>query len=233
MKLSVLNLSLSLNLIFVSGGLVGWLGSNVETSFNPVVSAPRIAKTAKVHPLAAVTGSVELGHQVFVAPCASVRADEGQNIHIGDQSNVQDGVVVHGLETHESGHDIAENQVEIDGKRYSVYIGQQVSLAHQSQVHGPAKVGDHVFVGMQSLVFRAEIGDRVVIEPGAKIIGVKIPSGRYVPALTAITSQAAADALPFITPDYQLGRLNDKIVHVNTQLADPHLHSPMVAGRKP
>jgi carbonic anhydrase/acetyltransferase-like protein (isoleucine patch superfamily) len=60
---------------------------------------------------------------VFVATAASVRGDEGQHIHIGNQSNVQDGVVVHGLETFEGDHELTENEVEVDGKKYSVYIG--------------------------------------------------------------------------------------------------------------
>jgi len=123
-------------------------------------------------------GSVTLGDRVFVAPAASVRGDEGRHIHIGNDSNVQDGVVVHGLETFEGDHELPENEVEVDGKPYSVYIGDRVSLAYQSQVHGPAKVGNDTFVGMQALVFRAELGNRVVVEPGAKIIGVKVPSGR-------------------------------------------------------
>jgi carbonic anhydrase len=54
---------------------------------------------------------------------------------------------------------------------------------------------------MQSLVFQTEIGDHVVIEPGAKLIGVKVTSGRYVPALSIIKTQAEADALPKITQD--------------------------------
>jgi carbonic anhydrase/acetyltransferase-like protein (isoleucine patch superfamily) len=224
--------SLTLNLVSLAVLMGGWLGPNVKTSFNPEVSLPVIATTATVHPLAAVTGSVTLGERVYVAPCASVRADEGQNIYIGDESNVQDAVVLHGLETFEGGHELLENEVEVAGRRYSVYVGRRVSLSHQSQVHGPAKVGDGVFVGMQSLVFRAEIGNRVVVEPGAKIIGVKIPSGRYVPALSIVTKQADADALPEITDQYPYARLNDSVVHVNTQLADPSSRALRLGARR-
>ncbi len=221
MKVAPLHVSYSLNLLLVSVGLVGWLGPNVQTSFNPIVAHPRIAPTASVHPLAAVVGSVDLGERVFVAPCASVRADEGQHIHIAGDSNVQDGVVVHGLETFHAGQDIREHQVEVQGQRYSVYVGPRVSLAHQSQVHGPAKIGTDVFVGMQALIFHAEVGDHAVIEPGAKIIGVTIPSGRYVPAGEVVTTQAAADALPRVTAAYRFAQLNEHVVRVNQQLADP------------
>jgi carbonic anhydrase/acetyltransferase-like protein (isoleucine patch superfamily) len=216
-----LSVSLCLNLLFLVLVLGGWVGPNVSTSFNPWISDPAIAKTARVHPLAAVIGSVTLGERVFVAPAASVRGDEGQNIYIGDESNIQDGVVVHGLETFESGQELFENEVDMNGSKYSVYVGKRVSLAHQSQVHGPAKIGDDSFVGMQALVFKAELGAQVVVEPGAKIIGVKVETGRYVPAVSILTHQYEADALPRITDDYLYKNLNRAVVHVNTQLAAP------------
>ena len=75
-------------------------------------------------------------------------------------------------------HELPENEVEVDGKPHSVYIGDRVSLAYQSpQVHGPAKVGNDTFVGMQALVFRAELGNRVVVEPGAKTSGSRCLQG--------------------------------------------------------
>lgn len=210
-----------LNLALVAIILGGWVGPNVKTSFNLDVDEPILSGTARVHQLASVIGSVTLGKRVYVAPFASIRGDEGQNIYVGDESNVQDSVVIHGLETFESGQELLENEVEVSGRRYSVYVGQRVSLAHQSQVHGPAKVGDDTFIGMQALIFKAEVGDHVVVEPGAKIIGVKIASGRYVPALSIITKQADADALPRITDRYPYKHLNDGVVRVNVQFADP------------
>lgn len=224
---TLLTASLSLNLILFTFVLGGWMGPNVLTSFNPDIERPTIAKSAFVHQLSAVTGNVTLGERVYVAPSASVRGDEGQSIYIGDESNVQDGVVLHGLETIEDGKEIAKNQVEANGKKYSVYVGKRVSMAHQSQVHGPAKVGDDSFIGMQALVFKAEIGDHVVVEPGARILGVKIESGRYVPTGTVVIKQADADALPKITDDYPFKSLNEAVVHVNTQLADGY------NGKKP
>ena len=226
----ILTASVMCNLAFLAVGLGGWLGPNVRTSFNPDTETPTLASTSRVHPLAAVTGSVTLGKRVYVAPCASVRGDEGQNIYVGDESNIQDGVVIHGLETFESGKELLENEVTVHGKKYSVYVGERVSLSHQSQVHGPAKVGSDTFIGMQALVFRAELGDHVVVEPGAKIIGVTIASGRYVPALTAITTQAQADALPLITDRYPYRNLNEGVVRVNVQFADPPSRTSQADG---
>lgn len=91
------SVSLGLNLPFLGIALMGWVAPNVPTTFTPHVAEPIIARTARIHSLAAVIGSVTIGELVFVAP--SIRGDEGQHIFVGDRSNVQDGVVIHGLET--------------------------------------------------------------------------------------------------------------------------------------
>ena len=223
----LLKISLAMNISTAFLLLSGFTGPNVLTSFNPDINKPKMAKSAFVHQIGSVIGDVEMGERVYVAPAASVRGDEGQPIFIGNETNVQDSVVVHGLETLDDGKTIEKNQVEYNGKRYSVYIGNRVSMAHQSQVHGPALVEDDTFVGMQALVFKASVGKGVVIEPGAKVIGVKVPAGRYVPAGMVLTKQADADALPKITEAYPLRELNKAVIHVNTQLADGY------NGKKP
>lgn len=193
---------------------------NVKTSFNHHIVYPEIHPTAYVHPLGAAIGNIYLGKRVMVAPCASVRGDEGSPIYVGDYSNVQDGCVIHALETFDGSHEVNKNLYEVNGKKYAVYIGKNVSMAHQSQVHGPAVVGNNVFVGMQALVFRSVIGSGCVIEPGAKIVGVKVPDGRYVPMGAVVNKQEEADKLPMITDTYVFKNLNKGVVHVNTQLAD-------------
>jgi carbonic anhydrase/acetyltransferase-like protein (isoleucine patch superfamily) len=101
-----------------------------------------------------------------------------------------------------------------------VYVGRNVSIAHQAQVHGPATVGDNTFVGMQSLVFRAEVGANCVLEPRALVMGVKIATGRYVPAGAVVRSQEQADALPLIDEHYAFARINEGVLHVNHALAE-------------
>lgn len=173
-----------------------------------------------IHPQASVIGSVHLGKNVMVAPQASVRGDEGMPIFIGDDSNVQDGVVIHALETSdEEGKPVEKNLVDINGKRYAVYIGNRVSLAHQAQVHGPASVGNDTFVGMQAFVFKSKVGNNVVLEPGTKVVGVTIPDGRYIPLGMIVNNQSIADNLPTITDNYVFKDLNKGVVNVNTNLA--------------
>ncbi|MDD3245950.1 MAG: carbonic anhydrase [Methanosarcina sp.] len=195
--------------------------ANPVTPWNPEPTEPVIDPTAYIHPQASVIGYVTIGASVMVSPMASVRSDEGMPIFVGDETNIQDGVVLHALETiDEEGEPVENNQVEVDGKKYAVYVGERVSLAHQAQVHGPAYVGNDTFIGMQALVFKAQIGNNCVLEPTSAAIGVTIPDGRYVPAGTVVTSQAEADRLPEITDDYAYRHTNEAVVYVNVNLAE-------------
>ena len=96
------------------------IGKNVKADFNASVSQPVIDPSSYVHPLAAVIGNVILGKNIMVSPTASVRGDEGQPIYVGDDSNVQDGVVIHALETEVDGKPVEKNLYEVGGKKYAV-----------------------------------------------------------------------------------------------------------------
>jgi carbonic anhydrase len=204
------------------------IGKNVVTDFSAKASEPVIDAGCYVHPLAAVIGNVILGKNIMVSPSASVRGDEGQPLFIGDDSNVQDGVVIHALETEMNGKPVEKNLVDVNGKKYAVYIGSRVSLAHQVQIHGPAVVLDNTFVGMQSLVFRSSVGKNCVVEPASVLMGVKVADGRYVPAGSVIKTQADADNLPVVNESYPMKDLNKGVVHVNVNLARGYL----AAGKK-
>jgi carbonic anhydrase/acetyltransferase-like protein (isoleucine patch superfamily) len=196
--------------------------STVKNFFTSKENSPTLDKYSDyIHPTASIIGAVEIGHKVFIAPQASLRGDEGTPIHIGDETNIQDGVVIHALETEEEGHSIPSHLLEEmkTHRKYAVYVGNHVSLAHQSQVHGPAIIEDNTFVGMQSLVFNSIIDEGCVIEPGCKIINVHLKEKTFVPAGSIITTQKQADALKQITEDYALKDINKKVVAVNTQLA--------------
>ena len=192
---------------------------NVETDFNQDIDLPALDPSSFVDPLASIVGSVQLGKKVYVAPFASIRGDEGQPIFVGDDSNIQDGVVIHALETTSEGKELPNRTYNVGGRSYAVYVGKRVSLAHQALVHGPAKIDDNVFVGMQAMVFKAQIGEGVVIEPAAKVIGVTVPPHRYVPAGLTVSDQKAANSLPEISDGYAFRSLNDAVVHVNTGFA--------------
>jgi len=193
--------------------------NNPITPWNPKPIYPIIDPTAYIHPQASVIGDVIIGANVMVYPMASIRGDEGMPVYIGNDSNVQDGVVIHGLETtDEQGKPVEKHLVDVNGKKY-VYVGENVTLAHQSMVHGPAYVGNDTFIGFQTLVFKAEVGNKCVLEPKSAAIGVTISDNKYIPAGMIVTSQKDADKLPIITEDFAYKNRNEAVVHVNTNLA--------------
>jgi len=194
---------------------------NPITPWNTKPTAPVIDSTACIHTQASIIGNVTIGASVMVSPMASVRSDEGMPIFVGNRSNVQDGVVLHALETiDEEGEPVEKNIVEVGDEKYAVYIGENVSLAHQSQDHGPASVGSDTFIGMQAFVFKSKVWNDFVLEPRSAAIGVTIPDGRYIPAGVVVTSQAEADKLPEVTDDYAYRHTNEAVVYVNVHLAE-------------
>lgn len=149
---------------------------------------PEIHESSYVHSFSNLIGDVRIGANVLVAPGTSIRADEGFPFHIGDGTNVQDGVVIHGLE---KGRVVGDN-----GGEYSVWIGNHTSITHMALIHGPAYIGDHCFIGFRSTVFNARVGDGCIVMMHALIQDVEIPPGKYVPSGSIITSQQQADRLP-------------------------------------
>jgi carbon dioxide concentrating mechanism protein CcmM len=149
---------------------------------------PRIDETANVHGFSNIVGDVVIGANALVSPGTSIRADEGGAFHIGEGSNVQDGVVIHGL---------AQGRVLGDDETpYSVWIGRNTAITHMVLIHGPAYIGDDCFIGFRSTVFNARIGDGCIVMMHALIQDVAIPPGKFVPSGSVITSQQQADRLP-------------------------------------
>jgi carbonic anhydrase len=203
---------------------------NVQTDFNPIVTSPKISKTAYVDPFAVIIGDCEIGRLVLLAPFAVCRGDEGTPIHIGDYSNAQEGVFLHALETTDHGKNIDDRRYSAQGSLlkandtafkngFAIFIGDKVSLGHGAQVHGPAYVGNDTFVGMKSLIFNAKVGKRVAIGVSSTVTnGVTIPDNKFVPPGSIITTQAQADALPArVGSPYE--KINAAVLHVNQELA--------------
>ncbi|MBD2175410.1 ribulose bisphosphate carboxylase small subunit [Pseudanabaena sp. FACHB-1998] len=158
------------------------------TPWSRELAEPKIDPSAYVHSFSNLIGDVHIGANVLIAPGTSIRADEGNPFHIGNSTNVQDGVVIHGLE---KGRVIGD-----DGKEYSVWIGNSTSITHMALIHGPAYIGNNCFVGFRSTVFNARVGDGCIISLHALVQDVEIPAGKYVPSGAVITTQQQADLLP-------------------------------------
>ncbi|MBD2741760.1 ribulose bisphosphate carboxylase small subunit [Coleofasciculus sp. FACHB-1120] len=183
------------------------------TPWSKSLAEPRIDASAYVHSFSNIIGDVRIGPQVLVAPGTSIRADEGAPFYIGEGTNIQDGVVVHGLE---KGRVVGD-----DNQEYSVWVGKNASLTHLSLIHGPAYIGDNCFIGFRSTVFNARVGKGCIVMMHALIQDVEIPPGKYVPSGAVITNQQQADRLSDVqTQDTEFSR---HVVGINEALRAGYL----------
>jgi carbon dioxide concentrating mechanism protein CcmM len=162
------------------------------TPWSRSLAEAKIHATAFVHPFSNIIGDVVIGANVIIAPGTSIRADEGTPFYIGENTNIQDGVVIHGLE---QGRVVGD-----DGQEYSVWVGKNSSLTHMALIHGPAYIGDNSFIGFRSTVFNAKVGAGCIVMMHALIKDVEVPPGKYVPSGAIITTQKQADRLPDVQP---------------------------------
>ena len=120
-----------------------------------------------VHPLAAVMGDVTLGARASVWPGAIVRGDRDA-IAIGEESNVQDGAVLH------------------TDPGLPMRIGARVAIGHRAVVHG-ATVEDDVLIGMGAVLLNGcVIGRGCIVAAGAVVReGARIAPGSLVAGVPA------------------------------------------------
>lgn len=106
-------------------------------------------------PSCAVIGRVHLGRNVSVWFGAVVRGD-GNDIRVGDGSNVQDNAVIH---------------VDSDAP---ATIGRGVTIGHSAVVHG-CTVGDFSLIGIGATILsHAVIGKNCLVGAGALITERKV-----------------------------------------------------------
>jgi carbonic anhydrase/acetyltransferase-like protein (isoleucine patch superfamily) len=100
---------------------------------------------------AVVVGSVRIGNNVSVWFNAVVRADDG-TIVIGEDSNIQDGAVLH------------------CEKENDLVIGRGITVAHKAMLHG-CTIGDNSLIGINAVVMNgAVIGRNCMVGAGALVL---------------------------------------------------------------
>ncbi|MCP1144891.1 carbonate dehydratase [Lysinibacillus endophyticus] len=192
-----------------------FISPNPITSFNPVPRYPKIDKTAFISQFSSVIGDVTIRDNVYVAPNVSIRADEGTPFYIGSNTNLQDGVVLHGL---------LDKRIWKGKEKYSIYIGNEVSIAHGALVHGPCYIGNNVFVGFHAIVFNAIVGEGTYISTNAVVTnGVRIAPNRFIPPGATIDTQEKADALSRIPEDRE--EFAREVQRVNQEFPPSYHHS--------
>lgn len=164
-----------------------YVGNNPPTSFNPYPMFPKIHHKAFLSPFTYIVGDVTIQNNTYIAPFVSIRADEGTPFYIGRDSNLQDGVILHGLQN---------KYVEKNKRRFSIYVGNRVSCAHGSLIHGPCRIDDNVFIGFRAIVYNAVVTEGCFISTGAVVTGgVELKPHSFVPPGAHIDTQQKADKL--------------------------------------
>lgn len=120
---------------------------------------PKIDDTVFIAESADIIGKVTIAKNANIWYNTVIRADENA-ITIGENTNIQDGCVVH------------------IGTDVSTTIGKNVTVGHKALIHG-CKIGDNTLIGMGSIVLDgAEIGEYTLLGAGSLVPpGKKIPSG--------------------------------------------------------
>lgn len=106
---------------------------------------PKVGKKCYLAENATLTGDVVIGDHCSIWFNAVIRGDV-HSIRIGNNVNIQDGVIVH-----------------CTYQKASVTIGNNVSIAHNAIVHG-ATIHDNVLIGMGAILM-----DHVVVESNSII----------------------------------------------------------------
>lgn len=105
-----------------------------------------------IAPNATLIGDVKLGNRCSIWFNAVLRGDVNY-IHIGDDVNIQDGVVIHGTY-----------------QKAPVNIGNKVSIAHNAVIHG-CTIYDNVLIGIGAIILdNCIIHSNTIIAAGALLL---------------------------------------------------------------
>jgi len=129
--------------------------------------APQVAASAYVAAEATLIGAVSVGARATILVGAVARADN-EPITIGDESNVQEGAVLHA------------------DPGFPLTIGRRVTVGHMAMLHG-CTIGDGALIGIQAVVMNG-----AVIGPGCLVgAGAIVTEGKSFPARSLILGAPA------------------------------------------
>lgn len=118
---------------------------------------PRIARSAFIAANATLVGDVEIGENASIWYGVILRGD-GPGIRVGENSNLQDGTVVH-----------------VAARGLMTIVGKNVTVGHKALLHA-CEVQDGAFIGMNSTVL-----DGAVVESEAMVAaGALVTPGKIV-----------------------------------------------------
>jgi phenylacetic acid degradation protein len=127
---------------------------------------PVVGEGTWISPDAHIIGDVRIGSRCWIGPGAVLRGDFG-TIIIGDETAVEDGVVIH--------------------TPSSVIVGRAVTIGHLALLHG-SEVGDYAVIGMHStLGDNSRVGEwSIIAEHSLVKKNQEVPPGKIYAGAPAI-----------------------------------------------
>jgi phenylacetic acid degradation protein len=129
---------------------------------------PQVPPDSFVHPDAVLIGDVRLGHECFIAPNVSIRAEFGP-VEVGNHTNIQDNSIIH-VDAHTR-----------------VIIEEDVTIAHGVILHN-VHIKSRCLIGIGAiLLFNVVCGEDVIVAAGALVPkDMQIPAGKLVSGNPAV-----------------------------------------------
>jgi carbonic anhydrase/acetyltransferase-like protein (isoleucine patch superfamily) len=139
------------------------LKPNPKTSWNSVERMPTVSTSAYVNESASIIGDVRIGERVYVAPGVSLRADEATPIIVGDECNIQDCAVFHGI------------------LGSTIIPERRIFVAHGAIIHGQLRSKTDAFWASIPKVHASNLGKGCFMGHRAIVMGLNLADSRSVP----------------------------------------------------
>lgn len=165
---------------------------------------PVVHESAYVHPLAAVTGNVIIGKDVYVGPGAAIRGDWG-GIEIADGCNVQENCTIHMF------------------PGVTVRLEKSAHIGHGAIIHG-AHIGENAMIGMNAVIMDdVTIGKESIVGALAFVkAGEQIPERSLVVGNPAkVIKQVSDDMIGWKTKGTALYQKLPKELHDTLKEVEP------------
>ena len=135
---------------------------------------PHIHPDAFIHPDAVIIGSVHIGAESSVWPCAVLRADDGE-IFIGERSSIQDCSVLHTTE------------------QWPTTVGDDCVIGHIVHLEG-CTIENRCLVGNGSIVMHEVVvrTGSIVAANSVLLNGTIVPSGALAAGVPAVIKEGKA-----------------------------------------
>ena len=160
--------------------------------------SPTIADSCYIDPSAVIIGDVVIGNNSSIWPLTVIRGDVNI-IRIGEDTNIQDGSILH-----------VSHASEFNPKGARLHIGNQVTVAHKVLLHG-CHIGNRSMIGMGSIVM-----DDVIIEDEVMLgAGSLVPPGK----------QLKSGFLYLGNPVRQVRELDERDREFLVYLANHYIHA--------